>query len=50
MVTYRRLTCKECGVLLWSNYSKSILTCPDCGNIDTDIIQDLESRLENAIH
>jgi Zn finger protein HypA/HybF involved in hydrogenase expression len=42
--------CKECDATLWSMHAKSIGMCPDCKCVDSDIVQDLEERLEDAIN
>lgn len=49
MQAYKPTRCKECDAMLWSNHAKQVCLCPDCENVDSDIVQDLEERLENAI-
>lgn len=46
---YKSNRCKECDSLLWSNHAKERGICPECENVDSDIVQDLEDRLEEAL-
>lgn len=45
---YKTYKCKDCDCTLWSQYAKDCGLCPDCENVDSDIVQDLEERLEDA--
>lgn len=45
---YKTPRCKECDAMLWSNYSKEICLCPDCEHVDSDVVQDLEERFDDA--
>jgi Zn finger protein HypA/HybF involved in hydrogenase expression len=47
-MTYTSKRCADCDALLWSNHAKECGLCPECENVDTDIIQDLEERFEEA--
>lgn len=46
---YKSTRCKECDALLWSEHAKSLCLCPDCENVDSDVVEDLEDRLERAL-
>lgn len=48
-MTYQSIRCKECDVLLWSAHAKEVCLCPDCEDVDSDIVQDLEERLEGLL-
>lgn len=49
MTFYKSNRCKECDSLLWSNHAKECGMCSDCENVDSDVLEDLEERLENAL-
>ena len=42
--------CKECDATLWSMHAKSVGMCPDCEDVDSDVVQDLEDRLRSALN
>ncbi|MNG06699.1 hypothetical protein D3C84_899560 [compost metagenome] len=41
---HKAIRCKECDAMLWSDYAKSIKTCPDCETPDKEE-KDLEDQL-----
>lgn len=49
MFPYKQVRCTECDAMLWSNHAKAICLCPDCEVVDSDILQDLEERLEEVL-
>ena len=42
------MRCKECGTLLWSDYSKHLGICPECKDVDGDN-KELESQLDQIL-
>lgn len=49
MTTYKPTRCSECDAMLWSAHAKAVCLCPDCEVVDSDKVQDLEERLQEAL-
>lgn len=41
--------CQECDAILWSQRAIELCLCPDCEDVDSDTLTDLEDKLESLL-
>lgn len=44
MLKFKRIECRECGCLLWSERAKEFNLCPDCEDWEIEDMKELESE------